>query len=145
MLQINDYQREVDRTTVMAPAEGRWFSQEEIGLIASAIGMAGEVGEFVEPIKKFLFHGHNLDTDKLVLELGDVLWYVTLASNVLGIPLHEVMNKNIEKLRRRYPDGFSIEDSLNREEYRNVSDRHGVLPSGPYGPRPTDPRRIPCS
>lgn len=56
------------------------------------------------------------DVDTLVGELGDLLWYITLAADAIGVPLEEIAQRNVEKLRRRYPDGFSVEDSINRED-----------------------------
>jgi NTP pyrophosphatase (non-canonical NTP hydrolase) len=74
------------------------------------------IGEIADTIKKVYFHGHDLDRDELVKELGDVLWYVALAATALDVPLAEIMQGNIEKLQRRYPDGFSAEASRNRSE-----------------------------
>jgi NTP pyrophosphatase (non-canonical NTP hydrolase) len=79
-----------------------------------ALGLAGESGEVVDQIKKCLFQGHEIDRLKMVDELGDVLWYYTLICKAMGITLQEVMQHNVAKLRRRYPDGFAVERSVNR-------------------------------
>ncbi len=83
-------------------------------LTLSALGICGEGGEFADLVKKHVFHEHQLPYDKLKEELGDILWYVTRACNVLGTTLEIVAAGNVEKLRQRYPDGFSSERSINR-------------------------------
>lgn len=87
-------------------------------LLDTALGLNGESGEVADIIKKHVFHGHELSEDKLVEELGDVLWYVSVMAYNLGKPLSEIAAKNVEKLCKRYPNGFSVKDSVNREEYR---------------------------
>lgn len=85
-------------------------------LLNAALGLCGEAGEFADTLKKAEFHGHTLDSAELRKELGDVLWYAALACDALGIGMGEVMAQNIAKLRQRYPQGFSSERSINREE-----------------------------
>jgi NTP pyrophosphatase (non-canonical NTP hydrolase) len=78
------------------------------------IGMQGELGEISEPIKKYLYSGHPLDTSHLEQEVGDFLWYLANLCNSAGIDMQNAMQRNIEKLEKRYPDGFSCERSINR-------------------------------
>lgn len=85
-------------------------------LINGALGLTGEAGEVADLIKKDIFHEHNINIGDLVKELGDVCWYLALICHSINIPLEEIMSENIEKLKRRYPDGFSSEASINREE-----------------------------
>jgi NTP pyrophosphatase (non-canonical NTP hydrolase) len=80
------------------------------------IGMTGELGEIAEPMKKYLYSGHALDTTHLEQEVGDFLWYLANFCTTVGIDLEDAMQKNIEKLAQRYPDGFSCERSINRSE-----------------------------
>jgi NTP pyrophosphatase (non-canonical NTP hydrolase) len=91
-------------------------------LVNYAMGLAGESGETVDYLKKVLFHGHDLEAEKVASELGDVLWYISGICTVLNISLEEVALYNIEKLSKRYPDGFSQEASINREENKEVSE-----------------------
>ena len=86
----------------------------EKSLAIRSLGLAGEVGEVVELIKKHLGHGHELDKEKVAKELGDVLWYVATLAAALDISLGKVGEKNIDKLKARYPEGFSHEASRNR-------------------------------
>jgi len=85
-------------------------------LINSMMGLCGESGEAIDLVKKHLFHGHELDKEKLVKELGDIAWYLAEAAQAIDVPLEEILEKNIEKLKKRYPEGFDAERSIHREE-----------------------------
>ncbi len=85
-------------------------------LANAALGLTGEAGETAELIKKHLFHATPLDRDAMVKELGDCLWYIAAFATVLEIPMTEIADRNIEKLKRRYPEGFDPERSRNRTE-----------------------------
>lgn len=80
----------------------------------AALGIAGEGGEYADRIKKVLFQGHARDPEKEAEEIGDVLWYLALAAEQTGYTLGQIADMNLEKLRKRYPDGFSVERSLGR-------------------------------
>jgi NTP pyrophosphatase (non-canonical NTP hydrolase) len=82
----------------------------------AGLGITGEAGEAADIIKKHLFHGHELDKDELIKELGDVAWYLAETAYALDVSLEEVCTRNIEKLRHRFPEGFSTENSINRTE-----------------------------
>lgn len=86
------------------------------GITNAALGLSGEAGECADMIKKARYHGHPLEVTDLILELGDVLWYVAAAATAIGFPLEEVARRNIEKLQKRYPDGFDPERSIHRDE-----------------------------
>ena len=108
-MNFDEYQRDAARTTdVTRSLKNR--------LANAALGLAGEAGEFVDMAKKWLYHGHPIDHEAAAKELGDVLWYVAEACTVLGLDLEDVAERNIEKLRARYPDGFSEERSRNRTD-----------------------------
>ncbi|MBS6196614.1 MAG: nucleoside triphosphate pyrophosphohydrolase family protein [Clostridiales bacterium] len=85
-------------------------------LINSVMGLCGEAGEAIDIVKKWLAQGHELDRAHLAEELGDVAWYLAEAAMALELPLEEVLQGNIDKLKRRYPEGFAVEKSLNRRE-----------------------------
>ena len=80
------------------------------------LGLTGEAGECAEIIKKHLHHEHPLNREHLLKEISDTLWYVALGCEVLGANLDDVMQLNIDKLKARYPDGFSADKSLHRKE-----------------------------
>ena len=91
-----------------AAAQGEPFPERD-ALVLGALGLCGEAGEVAEPIKKHLYHGKPLDREKLLNELGDVLWYVNYTARALGFSLAQVADANNRKLRARYPQGFSVE------------------------------------
>ena len=81
-----------------------------------SMGLAGEAGDVVDYLKKVYFHGHEIDKEKLKLELGDVLWYISNLALLHEINLNDVARSNIEKLEKRYPSGFNQKQSIEREE-----------------------------
>lgn len=85
-------------------------------LANAALGLTGESGEVAEVIKKHLFHATPLDRDAIIKELGDCLWYIGAFATVLDLSMDEIAQRNIEKLRKRYPEGFDAERSRNRTE-----------------------------
>lgn len=82
-------------------------------LFWNVIGLIGESGEIATLLTEYT-HDDDLDREKLVKELGDCLWYLAALCTKLGVDLEDVMALNIEKLKARYPDGFSAEASRNR-------------------------------
>jgi len=92
----------------LAPHKGR--------AAIACMGLAGEAGELIDHIKKWVGHGHDLDKDYLSKELGDILWYVAEIATIAELDLDDVAKGNERKLRNRYPEGFSIERSVNRGE-----------------------------
>ena len=111
-MNANEYQEQAARTLIDAPdAE---YSGDQIMLVWNAMGLAGEAGEVADTIKKAVFHQHGIDRDVLIKELGDVLWYVAGLCTKLGVPMGGVMEINIAKLRKRYPDGYTSADSKTR-------------------------------
>jgi NTP pyrophosphatase (non-canonical NTP hydrolase) len=79
---------------------------DEMRLANAALGLAGESGEVLEPIKKHLFHNKPLDNANLSKELGDVLYYVAILAAERGLDLNTVARNNYLKLKARYPNGF---------------------------------------
>lgn len=84
-------------------------------LINGVMGLCGESGEAIDIVKKWLAQGHELDKEKLAKELGDIAWYLAETAYALDIPLEDIFRGNIEKLAKRYPEGFSAYRSINRE------------------------------
>lgn len=103
---FNEYQQ-----WALSKTHGSVMHNMEYGqLIAGALGLAGESGEFADTVKKILFHGHELNQLQrihMVEELGDLLWYLAIAADALQCSLAYVADKNMQKLNNRYPDGFS--------------------------------------
>lgn len=110
-MDFNDYQEATGETAAK-------FNSRREEATNWVMGVSGESGEVAELFKKHFFHGHDLDKEKLCKELGDVLWYVARLAACYNIPLQVVAERNIAKLRKRYTDGFSHEDSKNKDESR---------------------------
>ena len=108
-MNFNEYQKLAQRT-----------SSKKISTIDKVLngvmGLNGEAGECIDIFKKYFFQGHELDKEKLIDELGDVLWYIAETCTGIGITMEEVAVRNIEKLRKRYPHGFETERSINRNK-----------------------------
>ena len=85
-------------------------------LVNGVMGLNGESGEVIDIVKKHMFQGHDLDIEKIKKELGDVMWYIAEISEALDINMNEVMEGNIEKLSKRFKNGFTKEESINRKE-----------------------------
>ena len=109
-LLADDYQRAALRT-----AQADVLTPDEL-LLNGVMGLCGEAGECIDLVKKARFQGHELEREKLMKELGDVAWYLAVASWGLGYPLSSVLTANVEKLKARYPDGFDKARSMKREE-----------------------------
>lgn len=85
-------------------------------LINSVMGLCGEAGEAIDIVKKWLAQGHELDREHLAKELGDIAWYLAEAATALDLSLEDVLQANIDKLKRRYPNGFETARSKARPE-----------------------------
>lgn len=95
--------------TTLNPA----LSRKDV-LINSVMGLCGESGEAIDIVKKWLAQGHELDKAHLAKELGDIAWYLAEAATALDIPLEEILQGNLDKLKKRYPEGFEVRRSLVR-------------------------------
>jgi NTP pyrophosphatase (non-canonical NTP hydrolase) len=89
-------------------------------LLTSGVGINAEGGEFLEIIKKMVFQGKPYNADNrehLIIELGDIMWYVAQACMALGVSIDDVVALNVQKLLKRYPEGaFDVYFSENRVE-----------------------------
>lgn len=107
---INEYQ-----TAALRTAQTDKFSASDL-LLNSALGLCGESGEVADLIKKHRFQGHDLDLDHVAKELGDISWYLAVGAYSIGYDLEKILQMNVDKLKARYPDGFSADRSLHRAE-----------------------------
>ncbi len=87
-------------------------------LLTAAVGINAEGGEFMEIVKKMVFQGKPYNEDNrehMIIELGDIMWYVAQACMALGVTLDDVVARNVQKLLKRYPEGaFDVYFSENR-------------------------------
>jgi len=112
-MDFSEYQA-LAQTTSGAYGDGQSIHRQAL----SSLALAGEVGELCNLVKKKVAHGHDIPVSEIADELGDVLWYVAEVAEAHGLALQDVAKDNIEKLRARYPKGFSSEASINREKRR---------------------------
>lgn len=110
-MELNDYQNEAKRTP-----SGRRFPGDSDQLMCDLLGLVGEAGEVADYMKKALYHKAPLDRAKLGAELGDVLWHLAAIATEMGLSLERVAELNLEKLRVRYPNGFTPKDSAERRD-----------------------------
>ena len=108
-MKINEYQELAMRT--LNPD----LSKKDL-LINAVMGLCGESGEAIDLVKKHLAQGHEFDKQKFAKELGDIAWYLAEAAYAIDMPLEAILEGNIEKLRKRFPEGFDSEKSINRNE-----------------------------
>lgn len=106
---INEYQELAMRTV------NTDLDKKEM-LINSVMGLCGESGEAIDIVKKWYAHGHEFDKEHFKKELGDIAWYLAEAATAIGVSLDDVLEANIEKLKKRYPEGFETKRSIERSE-----------------------------
>ena len=106
---VNEYQKLAMVT--LNPA----LSKKDV-LINGVMGLCGESGEAIDIVKKWLAQGHELDKEHLAKELGDIAWYLAETATALDLDLEDVFQANIDKLKKRYPQGFDAQKSINRED-----------------------------
>lgn len=106
-MDVNSYQKQA--MTTLNPA----LNKKEV-LINSVMGLCGESGEAIDIVKKWMAQGHELDKAHLAKELGDIAWYLAEAATALDLSLEEILQANLDKLKKRYPEGFDTEKSLVR-------------------------------
>ncbi|OUB05991.1 nucleotide pyrophosphohydrolase [Bacillus thuringiensis serovar yunnanensis] len=122
IVSLDEYQEATLRT---------WNKRNDFGFRVSnaALGLTGEAGEVADLVKKAIYHGHgfqpshcpgeeNGNVHKLALELGDIMYYVEIMAYEMGYTLQDIAEMNIAKLTKRYPDGFSREDSQKRVDVK---------------------------
>ena len=86
------------------------------GVLNGCLGLAGESGELLDMVKKWIFHNTRLDRNHAKKEVGDVMWYVAMICHTFGWDLDEILQMNVEKLKARYPEGFDTYLSEHRAE-----------------------------
>ena len=107
---INEYQ-----TAALRTAQTDKLTASDL-LLNSALGLCGESGEVADLVKKHRFQGHDLDIDHVAKELGDISWYLAVGAYSIGYDLETILQMNVDKLKARYPDGFSTDRSLHRDK-----------------------------
>lgn len=109
-MKINEYQYLALRT-----ANTDAMKIKEEAMLNGVLGLNGEAGEVADIVKKNRFQGHSLDKEHIAKELGDICWYIALLAHSIDYDLETIMQMNVDKLKKRYPEGFDKERSLYRE------------------------------
>ena len=86
------------------------------GLMHAAIGISGEAGEILDAIKKHWVYGKPLDREHLIEEIGDTMFYMQALCNMLGTTVAECVVANVEKLNKRYPEGYTDAAAIARAD-----------------------------
>lgn len=108
-MQLKEYQEKSKRTM----PQDRTINELRANM---CLGLAGESGEVIDLVKKFLFQGHDIDLFKLEEEIGDVMFYLANLSNLFGVDIEKAIENNYKKLCKRYPEGFSEKASVERTD-----------------------------
>lgn len=108
-MDVNEYQKLA--MTTLNPA----LNKRDV-LINSVMGLCGESGEAIDIVKKWMAQEHELDRERLAKELGDIAWYLAEAATALDLSLEDILQANIEKLKKRYPEGFDETRSIDRPQ-----------------------------
>lgn len=106
----DEYQELAMRTSYGA------YGDDSDRLHHGVLGLCSEAGEVAGIFQKG-YQGHEINIDHVIEELGDCMWMIAEICEPLGVSMDYVMDENIKKLQRRYPDGFSAERSVNRDKY----------------------------
>ena len=106
---INEYQKLA--MTTLNPE----LSKKDV-LLNSVMGLCGESGEAIDLVKKHLMQGHDFDQEKFAKELGAIAWYLAEAATAIDMDLETILQMNIDKLKKRYPEGFDSEKSKTRTD-----------------------------
>ena len=100
-MELNDYQKDALRTAAM-------FTGSSMKLLCFALSFNGEAGEIANLIGEYVFRYKALNKDQLKLDLGDALWYITAIADSCGFSLEDIASANVEKLKAKYPNGFTF-------------------------------------
>lgn len=113
----DEYLQDATVTDLMdyGPVLERLSNVHTIRILHAGMGLVTEAGEFMDMLKKHILYGKPLDYVNLQEELGDSQWYVALALDEMRATFKDIREKNIAKLRARYPNRFTEHDALNRD------------------------------
>lgn len=117
-----DYFKNVKRT------ESPSISTVNNRILHGAIGIGTEAGKVLDAVKKSMFYGRALNTENILEELGDLLWYMGLIAGEIGVTFEQLMDRNIAKLRARYPEQFTQADDVGRD-YQKEAEAVNRLPN----------------
>lgn len=94
--------------------QGMDLTSCELDVLHATLGIAGESGELTDAVKKSIIYSRPLDVVNIIEELGDILWYIALMAKALETPIEKIMELNIQKLTKRYPQKYTDELAAKR-------------------------------
>lgn len=103
-----------DRTCKHIPDTGTTITPEMYDLLHATLGISGEAGELLDAVKKSFIYNKPLDVENLREEIGDCFWYLALMCRTLDVSFEEIMQQNIDKLSKRYPEKYTDEHAIER-------------------------------
>lgn len=112
----NKYLEVSDRTCKHINEDGIIILPEMYDLLHATLGISGEAGELLDAVKKTFIYNKPLDKENAKEELGDLLWYISLACRTLDVSFEEIMQMNIDKLTKRYPEKYTDIDAIARAD-----------------------------
>jgi len=107
------YKRMALRTNTV-PDLFKEHGKDVVNLLHGAMGASTEANELLDAVKRCLFYGKEIDRVNVIEEVGDLLWYTSIILEAIDASFDEAMQRNIDKLRTRYPDGFNADQAINR-------------------------------
>lgn len=96
------------------PWHAAQVKDEDLMVLWNLVGVVGESGTLAALLGNNIARGVPTDPDELAGELGDLLWYVAALCTKFDLDLSDVMQRNIDKLKQRFPNGFTSADSIAR-------------------------------
>ena len=114
---LNDKYSKFVKSRTKPPSDiVKTFDASKAGLVHAIMGLSGEVGELLNPIKNVLVPNKELDMDNIVEELGDIEFYLEMLRQELDLTREFILVKNISKLEKRYPTKYTDKDALERKD-----------------------------
>lgn len=111
------YIKDAKKTDVStyAPVYKRLNDFKTVRFLHAAMGICTETGELMDALKKHLIYGKELDLVNIVEEVGDLFWYIAILADAFNFTFEDSMEKNLAKLKARYPNNFTEKDALLRD------------------------------
>lgn len=91
------------------------LGRDTVDILHCAIGASTEAGELLDAFKKHIYYKKPLDVVNVGEEIGDIMFYLSNLARLLELDIEKILQNNIDKLRKRYPDKFTTENALNRD------------------------------
>lgn len=115
-MQFYEYQKLAERTEKARPVSDISARLLSYRLQHAILGLSSEIGELADAVKKYVIYEKEIDSENIIEEVGDILWYLSIVCNTMNFSMEEAAQANIEKLKKRYPDRYTNQDALERKD-----------------------------